>query len=323
MDRWMHEDPKLYKYECTKHDTCKKYFKKAYSLRKHLKRMGDKDYPTNISRFFRPEIPPDQETIKDYELPPTPPPRAIKEGEVSEGVETKRRKKKIVKKKDKREVDILQREHSVIVKVTPSTVSNIVQNTIPSDLKPEISHSQYTTEITNSPSAAKRGRKKKIQNITIVQVSSSQTSASPVISQVSSPITVTTKDSKAMRPALVTGYTPSNLQGTGVVATPTNAIIVHTENVKVEMDNPHAQQNVIAVGPTPAINTAAAVNAATVIPIQHPNQLFHQIHVQQQQSHVQPTQHLVQQHPPVAVTASQPITEHVWVSGHQVFYNTR
>ena len=86
MDRWMHEDPKLYKYECTKHDTCKKYFKKAYSLRKHLKRMGDKDYPTNISRFFRPEIPPDQETIKDYELPPTPPPRAIKESEASEGV---------------------------------------------------------------------------------------------------------------------------------------------------------------------------------------------------------------------------------------------
>ena len=104
MDRWMHEDPKLYKYECTKHDTCKKYFKKAYSLRKHLKRMGDKDYPTNISRFFRPEIPLDQETIKDYELPPTPPPRTSK-GDLGpvEGVEPKKKRKKIGKKKSKKE----------------------------------------------------------------------------------------------------------------------------------------------------------------------------------------------------------------------------
>ena len=100
MDRWMHEDPKLYKYECTKHTDCKKYFKKAYSLRKHLKRMGGKDYPTNISRFFRPEIPPDQETIKDYELPPTPPPRTVKDNEISEEAETRKRKKKVFKKKE-------------------------------------------------------------------------------------------------------------------------------------------------------------------------------------------------------------------------------
>ena len=138
MDRWMHEDPKLYKYECTKHTTCKRYFKKAYSLRKHLKRMGDKDYPTNISRFFRPEIPPDQETIKDYELPPTPPPRLSK-GE-SNLSEPKRRKKKIVRKKIKKDsamaesietVEVSVPANAALGTVAATSSRNLIQDSTP------------------------------------------------------------------------------------------------------------------------------------------------------------------------------------------------
>ena len=329
MDRWMHEDPKLYKYECTKHDTCKKYFKKAYSLRKHLKRMGDKDYPTNISRFFRPEIPPDQETIKDYELPPTPPPRIPKDVGLSEGVESKRRKKKAGKKRDKKGTDNIQNDPSLSSTniTTPTTVSTtILQEAITSDLKAPNTTTQYISGPIKNSITGKRGRKKKVQNITIVQVSG-QTSASPAaLSQLAGSISLPSRDSEARRPSIVTGYAPSNLHCSGVVATPTNAIIVHAENVKVEIDNQQTQQNTPTSGATSAINTAGAVSTATVIPIQHPNHLLHQINnqlFQQQQSPVQQTPQVIQQHAHTAVTASQPITEHVWVSGHQVFYNTR
>ena len=314
MDRWMHEDPKLYKYECTKHTDCKKYFKKAYSLRKHLKRMGGKDYPTNISRFFRPEIPPDQETIKDYELPPTPPPRTVKDNEISEEAETRKRKKKVFKKKE----DTADIDAAVEGGASSSTVivdTNIVETGVTASDKPEIVSTQLVSEDSKQPVAAKRGRKKKAQNITIVQVSSDQTSTSSGVSHITSPISTTTKELTPQRPTIVTAYAPTHLQGQ--IGTPTNTIIVHTDNVKVEMDNPiQVQPNLLAVGTVPALNTTA-----TVIPIQHTNQLFHQIHVQQQPNQLQPSQQVVPQH--VTTTSSQPITEHVWVSGHQVFYNTR
>ena len=291
----MHEDPKLYKYECTKHTDCKKYFKKAYSLRKHLKRMGGKDYPTNISRFFRPEIPPDQETIKDYELPPTPPPRTVKDNEVSEEAETRKRKKKVFKKKDTTEFDAAAdggaSSSSVIVNTT------IVQAAVTASDKSEVVPTQLVSEDTKQPVAAKRGRKKKAQNITIVQVSSDQTSTSSGVSHTTSPIITTTKELTPQRPTIVTAYAPTHLQGQ--IGTPTNTIIVHTDNVKVEMDNPiQVQPNLLAVGTVPALNTTA-----TVIPIQHTNQLFHQIHVQQQPNQLQPPQQVVPQH--VTTTSSQ------------------
>lgn len=313
----MHEDPKLYKYECTKHTDCKKYFKKAYSLRKHLKRMGDKDYPTNISRFFRPEIPPDQETIKDYELPPTPPPRTVKDIDISEGVEPRKRKKKTVKKKDNEDADVSQKDIAAVVSSTSIVLdSNVVQAAATTDYnKPNVISTQLISEVGKQQSQTKRGRKRKAQNITIVQVSGHQASTSSTMPQITSPITTTTKESTTIRPTIVTAYTPAHLQGQ--VAAPTNTIIVHTENVKVEMDNSmQVQPNVLAVGTAPPLNPAA-----TVIPIQHTNQLFHQIHVQQPPNQLQTAQQIVPQH--VATTASQPITEHVWVSGHQVFYNTR
>ena len=211
MDRWMHEDPKLYKYECTKHDTCKKYFKKAYSLRKHLKRMGDKDYPTNISRFFRPEIPPDQETIKDYELPPTPPPR-ISKGDLGsvEGVEPKKRKKKIGKRKSKKEtegtgIQILFSDTNVS---TATADTPALQTTISSDVKPQqYTNHQYIPGTSKPIVSGKRGRKKKTQNITIVQVGG-HISASPALSQLTSPISLPLKETDG-RITNMSTYTPS------------------------------------------------------------------------------------------------------------------
>ena len=271
----MHEDPKLYKYECTKHTDCKKYFKKAYSLRKHLKRMGDKDYPTNISRFFRPEIPPDQETIKDYELPPTPPPRTVKESDISEGIEPRKRKKKTAKKKDSEDAGVSQKEIAAFVDVPSTSVAldtNVVQVTATADKnKPDGVSAQFISEVGKHQPQTKRGRKRKAQNITIVQVSSDQASTSSTMPQIASPITTTMKESTTIKPTIVTAFTPAHLQGH--VGTPTNTIIVHTENVKVEMDNSmQVQPNVLAVGTAPPLNTAA-----TVIPIQHTNQLFHLI----------------------------------------------
>ena len=317
MDRWMHEDPKLYKYECTKHTDCKKYFKKAYSLRKHLKRMGNKDYPTNISRFFRPEIPPDQETIKDYELPPTPPPRTIKDSGISDEAETKKRKKKIVKTKENDSTEALQKDTSTVEGVSSVILeqTNMIQTGATAQSKHEIVSTPVVPEVPKQPPPTKRGRKKKAQNITIVKVSGDQAPTSSGITQITSPISSTPKDSNTLRPTIVTAYAPTHLQGQ--VGTSTNTIIVHTDNMKVELDTPiQVQPNVIAVGTAPTLNSAA-----TVIPIQHTNQLFHQIHVQQPPNQIQGAQQIVPQH--VATTASQPITEHVWVSGHQVFYNTR
>ena len=325
MDRWMHEDPKLYKYECTKHDTCKKYFKKAYSLRKHLKRMGDKEYPTNISRFFRPEIPPDQATIKDYELPPTPPPRTQKEVALIDGVEAKRRKKKIVKKRDKKGTinSAITTSFSGVNVTPPSTVTTeIIQNAVSGNLVAESTSSQHDSDLNKSIIPGKRGRKKKSQNIAIVQVPI-QASHSPVaLSQLGASIELPAKESETRRTSIATAYAPSSIHSSRLVVAPNNTVIVNAENVKVEIDNQQTQANAPSGGAIRALNTAANLNTTTVIPIQHPTQLFHQIHVQQQPQ-VQQTDQMVQQHTHVAATVSQPITEHVWVSGHQVFYNTR
>ena len=281
--------------------------------------MGDKDYPTNISRFFRPEIPPDQETIKDYELPPTPPPRTTKEGELSEGDEIRRRKKKILKKKEKKQVDHSELGPATIVHVTSPVALNdaIVQNNIPMKVSP-VTPATYNPDIAKDSGISKRGRKKKAQNVTIVQVNNEQTTLSPTGPQLASPINITPKDSKTIRPTLVHAYGSSHLPGSGVVVSQPNAIIVHAENVKVEMETSQTQQNLLSVGAAPVMSTAA-----TVIPIQHTNQIFHQIQVQQQQSQLHTTQQVVQQQPHIGGAPPQPITEHVWVSGHQVFYNTR
>ena len=326
MDRWMHEDPKLYKYECTKHDTCKKYFKKAYSLRKHLKRMGDKDYPTNISRFFRPEIPPDQETIKDYELPPTPPPRNTKECDPSEHVEAKKRKRKVVKRKDRTNKDEINTEAVTIAHVTPiaqSTVS-IAQNKVALDLKSEL-HSSTSISETSKNTTGKRGRKRKDQTIAVVQVPSQQSpSSSNPISQMTTPVVVTSKDGKTIRPTLLTAYAPQGLHNSGIVTTPGNAIIVHAEGVKVEMDSAQPQQNSLPIVLNRSIDATATLDTTSVIPIQHhSNQIFHQIQIQQPQPQIHQTQQVIQQHTQGTSASNQPITEHVWVSGHQVFYNTR
>ena len=59
----MNEDPTEYKFMCTRHDNCKKYFKKAKYLKRHLQLFGDKVYPHFVHEQYKPVIPEGQVLI--------------------------------------------------------------------------------------------------------------------------------------------------------------------------------------------------------------------------------------------------------------------
>ena len=63
----MNEDPSEYKYMCTRHSNCKKYFKKARYLRNHLYKFANQPYPENAGAHYMPDIRPDQTFITDQD----------------------------------------------------------------------------------------------------------------------------------------------------------------------------------------------------------------------------------------------------------------
>ena len=67
VNRNMYEDPTEYKYMCTRHDNCKKYFKKAKYLKRHIQLFGDKVYPHFVHEQYKPVIPEGQILITDQE----------------------------------------------------------------------------------------------------------------------------------------------------------------------------------------------------------------------------------------------------------------
>ena len=67
VNRIMNEDPYEYKYMCTRHTNCKKYFKKARYLKNHLYKFADIPYPENAGSHYMPDIQPDQKFITDQD----------------------------------------------------------------------------------------------------------------------------------------------------------------------------------------------------------------------------------------------------------------
>lgn len=67
VNKYMAEDPSEYKFMCTRHDNCKKYFKKADYLRKHINQYGDKPYPHFVHEQYIPVIPEGQKMITDQD----------------------------------------------------------------------------------------------------------------------------------------------------------------------------------------------------------------------------------------------------------------
>ena len=63
----MNEDPSEYKYMCTRHTNCKKYFKKARYLRNHLYKFANQPYPEYAGAHYMPDIRPDQTFITDQD----------------------------------------------------------------------------------------------------------------------------------------------------------------------------------------------------------------------------------------------------------------
>ena len=63
----MTEDPSEYKYMCTRHPNCKKYFKKARYLRNHLYKFANIPYPENATSHYMPDIRPDQKFVTDQD----------------------------------------------------------------------------------------------------------------------------------------------------------------------------------------------------------------------------------------------------------------
>ena len=63
----MYEDPTEYKYMCTRHDNCKKYFKKARYLKKHIDQFGDKPYPHYVHEQYKPVVLAGQTFITDQD----------------------------------------------------------------------------------------------------------------------------------------------------------------------------------------------------------------------------------------------------------------
>ncbi|TRY68908.1 hypothetical protein TCAL_12788 [Tigriopus californicus] len=57
VNKWMNDNPNDYKFVCTLHKNCKKYFKSAKRLRAHTKNYENKDYPANCASNFRPHLP--------------------------------------------------------------------------------------------------------------------------------------------------------------------------------------------------------------------------------------------------------------------------
>ena len=65
----MHDSPNEYKYECTKHNNCKKYFKTEAQFKRHMKTFATRDYPTKCATQYRPDIDPSgKDFIRDVPL---------------------------------------------------------------------------------------------------------------------------------------------------------------------------------------------------------------------------------------------------------------
>ena len=58
VNKWMHDSPNEYKYECTRHTNCKKYFKTEAQFKRHIKTFASRDYPTKCATQYRPDIDP-------------------------------------------------------------------------------------------------------------------------------------------------------------------------------------------------------------------------------------------------------------------------
>lgn len=67
VNKIMKEDPSEYKYMCTRHANCKKYFKKARYLKSHLYKFAEIPYPENAGSHYMPDIRPDQKFITDQD----------------------------------------------------------------------------------------------------------------------------------------------------------------------------------------------------------------------------------------------------------------
>lgn len=65
VNKWMNDNPNDYKFVCTLHKNCKKYFKSAKRLRAHTKNYENKDYPSNCASNFRPHMPETLEIAPD------------------------------------------------------------------------------------------------------------------------------------------------------------------------------------------------------------------------------------------------------------------
>ena len=50
VNKWMHDSPNEYKYECTKHNNCKKYFKTEAQFKRHMKTFATRDHL--LQNFF-------------------------------------------------------------------------------------------------------------------------------------------------------------------------------------------------------------------------------------------------------------------------------
>jgi hypothetical protein len=90
INKWMKDDPREYKYVCSAHDNCKKYFKTAQLLRMHMRRFMNKDYPDNCARGFRPEIDTPPENPPEVDMFPL----GTKANKKEKGEKKKRTRKK-------------------------------------------------------------------------------------------------------------------------------------------------------------------------------------------------------------------------------------
>jgi Zinc-finger of C2H2 type len=98
VNKWMHDSPNEYKYECTKHNNCKKYFKTEAQFKRHMKTFSTRDYPTKCATQYRPDIDPsNQNFIRDVLL-------TAEEAEAVEAAQQKRKKKRKVLKGDEGDV---------------------------------------------------------------------------------------------------------------------------------------------------------------------------------------------------------------------------
>merc|ERR1719189_2087380 len=79
---------------------------------------------------------------------------------------------------------------------------------------------------------------------------------------------------------------------------------------RFEMGGSQPKQNSLPIVLNRSIDATATLDSTSVIPIQqHPNQIFHQIQIQQPQPQIHQTQQVIQQHTQGTSNSNQPITE--------------